>query len=298
MIMHYIERLGMQRVIARIGERYDFLDLPAPGRCVMPGMRWGRFDHPLTPAFWVSQAWMAGEPDRAGFRLGRTLAEEVAACLLGGHGAPAEVGLAAYRRVRGELARRDDGRLPVADAERLLSQPLDVGGRSVRYRFARQRAHHLAAALDGLRLIDEAVLADVPLREALRGLPGIGPKTASWIVRNRRGSDAVAILDVHIVRACRVMGLFPDDVDPARGYAALERRFLAFCGAARVRASVLDATMWSTMRGISPRLYHRLVDPAARLADKRRATKVGEVDVGQRRRSGRGALVHGRVAGG
>lgn len=288
----------MQRVIARIGDRYGFLDLPEPGRSVVPGVPWGSFEHPLTPAFWVSQAWMAGEPDRVAFRLGRTLAEEVAACLLGGHGAPAEVGLAAYRRVRAELARRDDGRLPAEDAERLLAEPLDVGGRSVRYRFARQRARQLSAALDGLRLVDEEALADVPLREALRGLPGIGPKTASWIVRNRRGSDAVAILDVHVVRACRVMGLFPDDADPARGYAALERRFLAFCQAARVRAAVLDATMWSTMRGISPRLYRRLVDPTAGLADKRPATKGGEANVGQRRRSGRGALVHGRDAGG
>lgn len=266
----------MQRVVARFGERYGFLDLPDPEEYVVPGVAWGRFEHPLTAAFWSSQAWMAGEPEPATFRLGRTLAEELAACLLGGHGAPAEVGLAAYGRIRDALAQRGDGRLPAEVAERLLTEPLDVDGRRVRYRFARQRARHLAGALDGLQHIDADALADVALRDALRALPGIGPKTASWIVRNRRGSDAVAILDVHIVRACRVMGVFPDDADPGRGYVALERRFLAFCEAARARASVMDATMWVTMRGISPRLYNRIVDPRHRFADKRRATKGGE----------------------
>ncbi|WP_198137890.1 hypothetical protein [Verminephrobacter eiseniae] len=40
---------------------------------------------------------LAGRP--AGYKLGRTLAQEVAACLLGGHGIPAPVGLAAYKRL-------------------------------------------------------------------------------------------------------------------------------------------------------------------------------------------------------
>ena len=265
----------MQRVIAQFGERYGFLDLPDPEDSVMPGVLWGRFEHPLTAAFWVSQAWMAGEPEPATFRLGRTLAEELAACLLGGYGAPAEVGLAAYRKIRDELARRGDGRLPAEAAERLLTEPLDVRGRHVRYRFARQRARYLAKALDGLREIDADTLTDVSLRDALRALPGIGPKTASWIVRNRRGSDTVAILDVHIVRACRIMGLFPGGADPGHAYAELERRFLAFCKATQARASVMDATMWATMRALSPRLYQGITDPPHRVTDKWRATEGG-----------------------
>lgn len=107
-----------------------------------------------------------------------------------------------------------------------------------RYRFASQRAKYLAGTLAGLNEIDEDDLGDLELRDALCGLPGIGPKTASWIVRNRRGSDAVAILDVHIVRACVHMGVFPDKADPARHYLDLERRFLDFCIGAGANVSI------------------------------------------------------------
>src|SRR3546814_6148465 len=93
---------------------------------------------------------------------------------------------------------------------------------------------------------------------ALPILPGIGPKTASWIVRNRRASDHVAILDVHIVRACSAIGVFPEGAQPARRYADLEQRFLAFCEATQSRASAMDAVMWSTMRSLSRGLLQQL----------------------------------------
>lgn len=251
---------GVQQVIAAFRDGYRFLDLPDPDEVLMPGVIWGRHEHALTPAFWVSQAWMGGEVKREDFQLGKTLTEEVVACLLGGHGAPAEVGLAASARVRGEMSRRRADTLSQSVLEDLLLQPLQVRGRAVHYRFARQRAKYLACALIGLQSIDEESLSDIELREALCRLPGIGPKTASWIVRNRRGSDHVAILDIHIIRACRLMGVFPEDADPARHYRNLENRFLEFCARAGTRPSVTDAIMWATMRNISPRLMHFLVD--------------------------------------
>src|SRR6266850_6882314 len=77
------------------------LVLPSADKEVLPGVRWGRFDVFFTPAFWVSRAWIDGEQSEfARYSIGRTLREEVAACLLGGHGMPAEVCLAAYRRLR------------------------------------------------------------------------------------------------------------------------------------------------------------------------------------------------------
>ena len=48
---------------------------------------------------------------------------------------------------------------------------------------------------------------DVVLRDALTAIPGVGLKTASWAVRNHRASDSVAVLDVHIVRACEHLGI-------------------------------------------------------------------------------------------
>lgn len=266
----------MQQVIASLSGQFHFLDLPDPDEWIMPGVQWGRCEHPLTPAFWVSQAWMSEDVERGGFRLGRSLAEEVVACLLGGHGAPAEIGLAAFRRVCKELRRNDSDTLPAHVLEKILLEPLTLNGRLVRYRFARQRAKYLAGALEGLRYIDEAMFDDVALREALCRLPGIGPKTASWIVRNRRASDQVAILDVHIVRACGLMGLFPEKANPAQHYRDLEQRFLAFCSRTNTRASVLDAVIWGTMRNISGRLMRLLVDGTISTVENHSPHKAGD----------------------
>jgi thermostable 8-oxoguanine DNA glycosylase len=255
----------MQQVIAEFDGQYKFLELPEPDDTIMPGVNWGRFEQALTPAFWVSQSWMADRP--TSFQLGKTLVEEVAVCLLGGHGAPAEVGLAAFDRVRDELvSSRSDGVLE-SRMLALLTEPLRVNGRSVRYRFARQRARYLSGSLVGLCAIHEDQLDDVAFRDALCRLPGIGLKTASWIVRNRRGSDTVAILDVHIVRACEAMGVFPNGSDPAHSYRKLENLFLEFCRRTSARASVLDGVMWSTMRRLSKRLLNVLIDEVRRTSD-------------------------------
>jgi N-glycosylase/DNA lyase len=79
-------------------------------------------------------------------------------------------------------------------------------------------------------------------------LPGIGPKTASWITRNWLGSDAVAILDVHVIRACCLMGLFSEPICLRREYEVLECKFLQFAENIGVRAAMLDALIWREMR--------------------------------------------------
>lgn len=250
----------MQQVIGGSEGRYKFLELPESEAEYMPGIQWGSFEHALTPAFWVTQAWLQDDGGDIDFTLTQSLREEVVTCLLGGHGAPAEVGLAASARVLDALAGEPTGHLSRERLEAMLLDPLTVRGRPVRYRFARQRAKYLAGALVGLDQIDEADLDDIEFRDALRGLPGIGPKTASWIVRNRRASDEVAILDVHIIRACEHMSVFPRGSDVARHYLDLEQRFLDFCTAGGVRASVVDAVMWQTMRSICRKLLATLID--------------------------------------
>lgn len=251
----------MQKIVAGIEGKYRYLELPDADEWVMPGVRWGRFEHALSPAFWVSQSWMMmSDPSPSSFQLGGSLTDEVVICLLCGHGMPAEVGLAAADRIIGAL-RAHSRPLPRAAIEALLLEPLIVRGRPIRYRFARRRAEYLSESLHGLAKIDEEQLGDVELRDALNDLPGIGPKTASWIVRNRRGSDDVAILDVHIVRACKIMGVFSDNADPGRHYARLEEQFLKFCTNSLSRASAIDATMWAVMRNLSKQALHFLIDP-------------------------------------
>jgi thermostable 8-oxoguanine DNA glycosylase len=128
-----------------------------------------------------------------------------------------------------------------------LQRPLNLGNRSVRYRFARQKARYLAQALAKLDRDDFEGLRDQALRDALLALPGIGYKTASWITRNWLDSDAVAILDIHIVRAGLLAGFFDPSLSVERHYSRLEAQFLTFSEGLGVRASELDAVIWAEM---------------------------------------------------
>jgi len=129
----------------------------------------------------------------------------------------------------------------------------------VHYRFARQKSEFVRAALDAVATT--AGVEDkrpVELRNWLTGLPGIGPKTASWVVRNHFGTDCVAILDVHIMRAGQFMGLFSDDARLPGDYFELESRFIRFASAISVSTALLDALMWMHMRD-APVAIHRLL---------------------------------------
>lgn len=213
-------------------------------------LEWGRPDLIGTPAFWqyyarLHQARGEYEP----IRLGRTLVEEVAACVLCGHGVRAELGLAAYQQLK------SDGLLelgtPQSVLERSLRKPLATAHGPARYRFPRQKAAILADVLKSTDVATWESLADLELRDRLLSIRGIGLKTASFIVRNYRASDAVAILDVHVVRAGRNAGVFAPSDDPARCYAKMEREFLAFAKAVGVRPGLLDNVMWTYGRELA-----------------------------------------------
>jgi hypothetical protein len=206
---------------------------------------WGLAHELGTAAYWVEQTRL--RPTPASYALGGTLAEELGACLLGGHGIPADIGLAAYR------ALRDAGLLsPPATAgllESVLSRPLCVPGRDrpVRYRFPRQRAGRLAEALTILDA-SEPPADPLELRDWLMSLPGVGPKTASWIVRNRSACDRIAIIDVHVHRAGVAAGFFSSSWRLPRDYAIFEEAFCRVAWLAGVSAAALDACMWDQMQ--------------------------------------------------
>jgi thermostable 8-oxoguanine DNA glycosylase len=196
-----------------------------------------------------------GEPPR--HRLGRTLSEEVGACLLGGHGIPASVGLAAFR----QLQRRDVFKSVPTEAELLdlLREPLLVDGRSVHYRFARQKARYLAHALRILSEQAAPLETGRRLRDWLLQMPGVGYKTASWVARNWLDADDVAILDIHLLRAGALGGFFDPSLSVPRDYLELEAQFLMFSHAIGVRSSELDAIIWYEMMA-SPSTVGRLMD--------------------------------------
>lgn len=225
------------------------LHLPAPNELVLRNIRWGAFDDLLSAAYWKGQAWQhAALKTYSQFRLGRSFKEEIAACLLGGYGIPAELGLAAFTRLRDQGLLT--GMASTLDIEASLSEPFDLGSRTRRYRFARQKSQYLQSALHVFRQ-EHLPTDDLELRKLLLTIRGIGPKTASWIVRNYRASNSVAIIDVHILRAGRLLGLFPQSWEPTRDYFRLEDEFLAFANAIDVDPALLDALMWDYMRSLN-----------------------------------------------
>lgn len=233
-------------LLARVAK--DLMTFPEPTDQVLPGVTWGDCNRLFTPAYWKLQYLFYEEDSRftIDYRLGENLFEEVVACLLGGFGLKAEIGLAAFRRLREQnLIRRYITPGKIVES---LTEPLSVGEKRIRYRFPNQKAKYIAAFLnrDDLDIIPTA--DDHSLRAWLLSVSGIGPKTASWITRNYLDSEKVAIIDVHIVKACIYMGLFPKDLDIVNDYFILEKTFLLFCERLCVNPSRMDALMWLQMK--------------------------------------------------
>lgn len=250
----------MQRITTIIEGCIREIYIPDAQSEVLPGVVWGTFDEFFTPAFWKVRLLIDGESSPIlNYAIGKSLREEVAACLLGGFGMPAEVGLAAFERLRnlGMLS----GTTPVSCIQEALRKPLLVNHKSCRYRYPNVKARYLAAAMSRMNSESPPLHCPLTLREWLLNFPGIGPKTASWITRNFTHTDEVAILDLHIVRAGTLMGLFsPADQIP-RDYFSMEKRLLALSRALQVRLSEFDSLLWCYMRRLNSlalQALHRL----------------------------------------
>jgi N-glycosylase/DNA lyase len=242
----------MQQVLGVIDGEVRELLLPDCNELVVPGVRWGAFDQFFTPAYWVSQLWMLSDtPSALTYRLGRTLKEETAACMLGGHGITAEMCLAAYDALR-ESGILQSSTVTQAEIASVLKQRLSSGNRSFHYRFPNIKAKFLAPALNALHDESPPTEDHKAFRNWFLRFAGVGLKTASWITRNWLNSDDVAILDVHVVRCGRMCGLFQQEHDPARHYCEMEERFLHFASCLGVHAAKLDVLMWQQMRTAGP----------------------------------------------
>jgi thermostable 8-oxoguanine DNA glycosylase len=266
-----------QAAVVYVGPTTAQFELPAADSELLPGVRWGLVEAFPTPAYWAYQV-LARRLLRGpvGHRLGANLAEEVGACLLGGHGLPARVGLAAFHHLKaaGVFA----GAPTAPELEHLLRQPLTIDGRAVRYRFARQKARYLSHALRCLAASDAPTATGRALRDWLLQLEGVGFKTASWIARNWLDADDVAILDIHVLRAGALGGFLDPELKVPRDYLALEAQFLATSRALGVRASELDAVIWYEMMA-SPRSVARLMHWRAAESGRESAQR-GRAEVG------------------
>ena len=231
------------------GTKYS-CEIPAPRMQVAPGLCWGDAGVPFTPAFWrfVSITRGATTGNHSSYRLGRSLQEEVVACLLGGYGIRGELGVEAFRILR-EQHVFDSNSVSAEFLEDLLKRAFWLGAKQVRYRFPRQKAKYIAAALACLRCEDPPE-GGRALRNWLTRIPGIGNKTASWVARNWADATDVAILDIHIHRAGVLLGLFEANDDVSKCYSAMEASFLLFADKIGVPPNMLDSVIWNEMRSV------------------------------------------------
>jgi N-glycosylase/DNA lyase len=238
-------------------------EIPDATSEVLPGVVWGDPWTLFTPSYWLAQAWMSEIDCKTSgkYSIKHGLIGELGFCLLGGYGITAELATAAYERCwQAGLFSRYETRPEVWVAE--LSEPLQVGTRQIRYRYPNQKSRFLAAAMEYVQHHELRMDSGMALREQLMNIPGVGYKIASWVARNVLDSDEVAILDIHLLRAGRLCGLFSQEQRVERHYREMEARFLLFCEKLQLRPAALDCLIWEDMRSAGS-LPCRLLDPQA-----------------------------------
>ena len=224
-------------------------ELPDPDVRVWNEITWGEHYCLFTPAYWVSHVWtnQLDTTATSPYFSQSSLAEEVSFCMLSGFGITAELAGAAFDscRLHGLIEKYCDDENAWAA---VLKSPLNQNGKQVHYRYPNQKAKFLA---DAMRVLKEGRIDlsnGVALRDSLLQIKGCGLKTAGFIARNFLDSDEVAILDIHVIRACQLMNLFSDKDKVEKDYKGMEQRYIEFCKAIKIRPSVLDCVIWSQMR--------------------------------------------------
>lgn len=215
---------------------------------LLPGVKWGNYAQLYTPAFWKMQYLLSNYSDEIySHRLAPTILGEIIMCILGGYGIPSEIGIVAFNRLK------ENGSIKFGvsfnEIYEALASPFLLGsGKQVRYRFYNQKSKYIYTFLNRHDINNIPVSNDLELRNWLLTVNGIGLKTASWITRNWLKSDNVAILDIHLLRAGKLAGVFNIDNISSFDYLSLEEKYLAFCNALNVQASNMDAIIWYYMK--------------------------------------------------
>ena len=187
--------------------------------------------------------------------------DELLFCLLGGYGITEEHGRSAWETVRQldpfSEAREDDDlfEILVATLEFPQFKPFRTDGSPRRYRFPRQKASVIVKAREwvcGRKPLDECLLYwDDPndRRKILVECPGLGLKSASWLLRNLGMGAGLAILDVHLVRALQDAKRIGSDVRLPRDYYTVEKAFLRWCHELDAPSDAFDLFIWEWQRG-------------------------------------------------
>jgi N-glycosylase/DNA lyase len=195
-------------------------------------------------------------------RSGETgLRKEMIFCLLGGHGITFELAQSATSAVW-DLQPFDEAWTPARlrrEVQRELSQPRFeprcADGSLRRYRYPKRKARLIAEAVRwvriqrGIRPGLNALETEEQRRGWLCDCPGVGMKTASWILRNCGWAQRLAIVDVHLLRALNEAQLVTDATLP-RDYEQVERAYLDWADRLGACPAALDLFLWEVHRSV------------------------------------------------
>lgn len=190
----------------------------------------------------------------------RSFYGEMLFCLLGGFGVSYELARSAAAVIgtvqpfnptwcESVLARR-----LVTELSQPQFEPLSAAGGLRRYRFPNRKSDLLIRARRWVLSQGDvattllAIPVEVERRRFLCSCPGIGPKTASWLLRNVGLAHELAILDVHVVRALKAAGRIGTERLP-RDYEVMEDAFLDWCKALDAPPAAFDLFVWEWQRG-------------------------------------------------
>ncbi|MCU7494779.1 MAG: 8-oxoguanine DNA glycosylase [Ignavibacteria bacterium] len=240
-----------------VNNQLEDIKLPDPEQKVTGNLKWGKADMLFTPAYWASQTKILESKYLGNFKFGKTLEEEIVACILGGYGFKAELGLLAFKRLKEIGLFSKSNYFSAAEISEILKEPFKIGARSVKYRFVNQKSTYVYYALKYIRQNPPKTKDPIEFRNWLLNISGIGLKTASWITRNWLESDLVAIIDIHIYRAGILSEIFSKSDKINRDYLLLEKKLIEYSKAIGARVSALDATMWGHMRSM-PHVVSRI----------------------------------------
>jgi thermostable 8-oxoguanine DNA glycosylase len=188
------------------------------------------------------------------------LDNELLFCLLGGFGISYEhnrSAAAVLNTLRPLVCTRSDEELRavlVQQLERPQFEPRRKDGALRRYRFPARKAELIVAArrwfLERPDLADDlsSLATGFERRTIMCTCPGVGPKTASWLLRNLGLGDDLAIIDIHVLRALCSAGRIEKLTLP-RDYALAEQAFLGWCRELGASPAAFDLFVWEWQRG-------------------------------------------------
>ena len=185
---------------------------------------------------------------------------ELLFCLMGGFGVSYEHGLTASQivwQLEPFSEELEDCQLFDLISSALIRPqfgPPKADGTLRRYRYPFQKASTIVKVRNWLRCnkpLHERLLEFGSCQERrvfLIGCPGIGMKTASWLLRNLGLGTELAIIDIHVYRALVEAGRIPISTRLPRDYGIAEKAFLEWCKELGAPPDAFDLFIWHRQR--------------------------------------------------